>query len=125
MSIWILENSDGEKAVVANMVGFRKVMRLDPVAKRFEESKVVGQIPTLREVGTNAAIRIAIEAVGAVYPAPNSRTLKVVDNSGNLLVGPACKIGLARGTGTARRTIMDALTTQRKIAAHGGWVVHS
>jgi hypothetical protein len=126
MSIWILENSDGEKAVVANMVGFRKVMKLDPIAQRFEVSKVVGQIPCQDEsAGVSAVIRMTIEAVGAVFPEINSRTLKVVDNSGNLLVGPSCKIGLAKGTGTARRTILEALTTQRKISTHGGWVVHS
>ncbi len=110
---------------MANMVGFRRVSQWDRIAARFSGAQVIGHLPVdPSAAGANAAIRMAIDAVGAVYPQCNSERLAVVDDTGTVVQGPGNKIDLARMTGTARRTIVTALTHQKRVSSRWGRVVH-
>lgn len=123
--MWILENLEGERAVIGNWAGYQQLLALglDCRLNRFtsERSRVVHQLPlAARSRGRDMAIAMAAE--GAVYP-HDGRGLAVVDSDGRRIAGPGDKILLARETGTARRTIWQVLANQARLAGVG-WVVH-
>jgi len=123
--IKVLRNQAGELAVVFNQTGFSKIVALgvDVVAARFKDAEAIHLLPIPNGAGTDGAIRLLIDSLGAVYPSLNSNKLGVVTTSGEI-VFRGDKIKLAKGTKTARRTIISALMRQRQIAVHGGFVVH-
>ena len=123
--ITVLRNAGGEIAVVYSLMGFKRIAESgwDAVASRFVEAEAIHSLPVGDGAGTNAAIRIAIDSLGAVYPQCNSRRLAVVMPTGEI-VATGDKIDLARLTKSARRTIISALTRQRRVSAKGGYVVH-
>jgi len=125
--IMILQNEQGELAVVASMTAFRRIVAqdVDVLARRFRDSVPVYHLPVdLSKAGANAGIRMLIDNLGAVYPEPNSRRLAVVGDDGQILFGPTDKVYLAGMTGTARRTIVTCVTHQRKLSKSTGYVVH-
>jgi hypothetical protein len=125
--ITVLKNKSGELAVVANMTAFRRIATqgIDVIARRFLDATPVYHLPLdMGKAGANAGLRMLVDSLGAVYPAPNSRRLAVVGAEGQILFGPTDKVYLAGMTGTARRTIVTALTHQRKLSKATGHVVH-
>lgn len=123
--IWILENSDSERAVISNYAGFNKLLHLgiDVRLNRFKEgSRIVCELPVvMRNAGAAKALRQVADAVGAIYPADINQ-LAVVSDDGRVLAGPGDKIDLARMTGTARRTVWRSLSRQEPLTGWG-WVV--
>ena len=123
---WVLENSEGELAVVANMAGWQKLLALglDARINRFAGAQIVAQLPvSVRQRGRAAALRAVAASVGAIYPV-DSRQLAIVDDGGTVIAGPGDKTRLAKLTGTARRTVWRAYAEQAWLSG-GGWGVHA
>jgi hypothetical protein len=125
--ITVIQNKQGERAVVANMTAFRRIAAqgVDTIARRFLDATPVYHLPLdIRKAGANAGLRMLVDSLGAIYPEPNSRRLAIVGSTGEVLHGPNDKVHLARMTGTARRTIVTCLTHQRRLSRATGHVVH-
>lgn len=124
--IYVLQNSIGEKAVVCNWTGWQRVLKLCPLAMRFKDACVIHRLPVDLDVaGSSLLVRGLIESLGACYPQPNSYRLAVMNDVGEILFGPCDKIELAKLTGTARRTVVRAVTRQVRLSPKsGGYVVH-
>lgn len=121
----VLENEEGERAVVTSLAGFAKLRPFDAVARRFEDAVVIHRLPLAAGAkGGTAAVRMLIAAMEAVYPDPGSNRLGVVDSDGKVLHGPGSTATLGRATGTAGRTILSRLLEQRHFSPSGGWIIH-
>lgn len=123
--IHVLENIQGERAVVTSFVGFKRLLPFDAIAGRFEDAVVIHRLPLVTvAAGWTGAMRMLIESMGACYPDPASLRLGIVDITGKVLHGPAPTKTLGMATRTSGVTILGALLGQRLLSPSVGWVVH-
>jgi hypothetical protein len=123
--IHVLENMQGERAVVTSFAGFKRLLPFDVIAMRFEDARIIHRLPLVTvAAGWTGAMQVLIESMGAVYPDPASNRLGVVDLEGKVLHGPASTKTLGIVTRTSGITILGTLLGQRMLSPSVGWVVH-
>ena len=123
--ITIIENDDGERACLGSLSGWERVRLMDPLAKRWDSSRIIYRLPVpLQGAGIAALLRMTAEMLGCTYPQLNHRRLVVVDDDGKHLCLPGSKYDISRPVGVAARTICTSLQRQARLAVHRGTVIH-
>lgn len=121
--ITIIRNPAGERAVIASMSGFRKLLdlRYDHLLNRFRRWEVESEIPLPHEIaGSARAVRAVVEQVGAIYPAPDGR-LAAVDGKGRVVhVGGVGRLATALSSSQVR--VRGRLCGLKRL--DGLWIVH-
>lgn len=120
--ITIIRNPDGERAVIASMSGFRRLLELgyDHLLNRFRRWEVESEIPAPESAGWSKALRVVVDQVNGVYPAPRG-WLAAVDGSGRVVhVGKIDR--LVKLLGSSQVRVRGRLCTQRQL--EGQWIVH-
>ncbi len=120
--LYLLRNDQNQIAIVASMVRFLRVMKLDARLKLFENYSIAAQLPiNANTVGLNQVIRTTVDAVGAFYPDCNSNHLALVNADGELLAR-GDKIAIGKFAKVPRWSVMRAHLTQQPLqwAGKGG-----